>query len=160
MVFPSSVPQFYLSSSKNFRTDLRYFQCFFEVGYGGILLVVGVFIADTASDRYRAMLMGWSKTPYIVKVFLGPVIAQKFYESSSFRWAFGTFSIAYPVFCLPILLVLYLNQRKAANRGIVLTRKSSNRTMMQSIWFYFIDFDGEINILSLIRQTNQKLICN
>ena len=92
--------------------------------------------------------MGWSKTPYIVKVFLGPVLAQKFYQTSSFRWAFGTFAIAFPLFCLPILLVLYLNQRKAANRGIVLTRKTSNRTMLQSVWFYFVDYDGEINILS------------
>ena len=141
---------FHPSLSRNFQTNLSPSQCFFEVGYGGILLVVGVFIADTASDRYRAMLMGWSKTPYIVKVFLGPVIAQKFQQSSSFRWAFGTFAIAYPVFCLPILVVLYLNQRKAANRGIVLAPKTKNRTLMQSFWYYFVDYDGENAILSFM----------
>lgn len=122
-------------------------QCFFEIGYSGIVYVVGVFIADTSSQRYRALLLGLSKMPYVVKVFVGPILAQKFYETSSFRWAFGTFTIAYPVFCLPILVVLYLNQRKAAKSGIYLVQQNSSRTPLpQTILNYCIDYDGESNL--------------
>jgi hypothetical protein len=57
-------------------------------------------------------------------------------------WEIGTFAIITPVITLPILYVLYTNQRKAAREGL-LVKERSGRTFWQNINFFFWEFDGQ-----------------
>jgi hypothetical protein len=63
-------------------------------------------------------------------------------ETSGWPWGYGTFAIITPVITLPILFILYRNQRKALRKGL-LVKEKSERTFWQSVNFYFWEFDGQ-----------------
>jgi hypothetical protein len=106
--------------------------------------VLDVFLADTSSLKNRALVFAFSTTPYIVTTFAGPRAAQSFQETSGWPWGFGTFAIITPVIAMPILAVLWTNQRKAYRRGI-LKKEKSGLNFGQSALFYFWEFDGRIS---------------
>ncbi|KFY93137.1 hypothetical protein V500_03906 [Pseudogymnoascus sp. VKM F-4518 (FW-2643)] len=115
-------------------------QCFYWVGYNGIGFVLDVFIADTSNLRNRALAFAFSTAPYIVTTWAGPKAADSFYQNSTWRWAFGCFSIVTPIVILPLLYILFSNQRKAARVGLI-QKRDSGRTLRESLWHYFIEFD-------------------
>ena len=104
--------------------------------------VLDVFMADTSSLKNRALVFAFAQTPYIVTTFIGPRAAQSFLETSGWPWGYGTFAIITPLITIPILSVLWINQRKAVKEGL-LVKKRSGRTIVQSIQYYFWEFDGE-----------------
>lgn len=118
-------------------------QVFYWVGFNGIAYVLDVFIADTSSLEWRALMFAFSTSPYIVTTFAGPAAAQSYYKTSGWRWAYGTFAIVTPVICMPFLMVFWYNQRLARKQG-VLPEKSgaSGRTLLQSVHHYLIEFDS------------------
>jgi MFS family permease len=104
--------------------------------------VLDVVMADTSSLKNRALVFAFAQTPYIVTTFIGPRAAQSFLETSGWPWGYGTFAIITPVIALPIISVLYLNQRKARKEGLLIITKSG-RSFGQSVNYYFWEFDGE-----------------
>ena len=114
---------------------------FYWVGFNGMAYVLDVFMADTSSLKNRALVFSFATTQYIATTFAGPKAAQSFYETTGWRWGFGTFAIVTPVICLPILFVLYKNQRKAIREGLLVKTKSG-RTFKESVSYYFWEFDG------------------
>lgn len=115
-------------------------QVFYWVGFNGMAYVLDVFMADTSSLKNRALVFAYSTTPYIVTTFIGPRAAQSFLETSGFRWGYGVYTIITPVIALPILYLLWRNQRKAVSLGLYVKEKSG-RTVAQSISYYFWEFD-------------------
>ncbi|KAH8773359.1 major facilitator superfamily domain-containing protein [Hyaloscypha sp. PMI_1271] len=115
-------------------------QVFYWVGFNGMAYVLDVFMADTSSLKNRALVFSFATTPYIVTTFIGPRAAQSFLETSGWPWGFGTFAIITPVITLPILFVLYSNQRKAFREGL-LVKEESGRTFWQNANFFFWEFD-------------------
>jgi len=104
--------------------------------------VLDVFMADTSSLKNRALVFAFTTTPYIATTFIGPRAAQSFLETSGWSWGYGTFAIITPIITLPILFVLYHNQNKARQTGL-LVKHESGRTLPQSVSFYFWEFDGK-----------------
>ena len=124
-------------------------QTFYWVGYDGIAYVLDVFIADTSSLQWRALMFGFTTSPYIATTFAGPAAAARYYNTSGWRWAYGTFAIITPLICLPFLTVFWYNQRQAKKRGILIkTPESTQRTSLQSVRHYLIEFDGKLTALS------------
>ncbi|KAE8442447.1 hypothetical protein EG329_003348 [Mollisiaceae sp. DMI_Dod_QoI] len=115
-------------------------QVFYWVGFDGMAYTLDVFMADTSSLKNRALVFAFSTTPYIVTTFIGPRAAQSFLETSGWPWGYGTYAIVTPVIVVPIITLLYLNQRKAVKKGL-LVKEKSGRTVTQSINFYFWEFD-------------------
>lgn len=115
-------------------------QVFYWVGFNGMAYVLDVFMADTSSPKNRALVFSFATTPYIVTTFIGPRAAQSFLETSGWRFGFGTFAIITPIITLPILFVLYSNQRKAFREGL-LVKEESGRTFWQNANFFFWEFD-------------------
>ena len=104
--------------------------------------VLDVFMADTSSLKNRALVFAFSNTPYIVTTFIGPRAAASFLRTSGWPWGFGTFAIITPVIALPIMIILWRNQRKAVTEGLLLAKQSSGRTFVQSVNYYFWEFDS------------------
>jgi len=109
-------------------------------GHLNLLYVIDVVIADMTSLRNRMLMLTLNGTPTIASTFAGPAIAELFHTQSNFRWAFGAFCIILLGFGLPTSLVLLLNQRKAAKFGM-LPEKTHDRTPVQSIKHYVLEFD-------------------
>ena len=108
---------------------------------------VDVITADATHVRNRGLAFAFTSSPYMITAFAGAKAAEGFYENISWRWGFGTFSIVLPIVALPLFFILKYNVKKAKNLG-VLGREQSNRTVLQSIWFYVVQFDCKISPFS------------
>lgn len=117
-------------------------QVFYSIGFGGLTYSIDVITADVSKLRNRGLAYAFTSSPYIITAFAGPKASDDFYSNISWRWGFGTFAIILPFVAAPLFIILKLNLRKAANRGILI-REKSGRTMLQSIWHYTQEFDGE-----------------
>ncbi|KMU91572.1 siderophore iron transporter mirB [Coccidioides immitis H538.4] len=115
-------------------------QVFYWVGHNGMAYVLDIFLADTSSLKNRGWLFAFSTSPYIATTFAGPAAAHAFYRFSSWRWAFGTFSIVLPLASAPVAGIFFQSRRKAMELGY-LAKKRSGRTLIQSIKHYFAGFD-------------------
>lgn len=121
---------------------------FYWVGFDGISYVLDVFIADTSSLKWRALMFAFSTSPYIATTFAGPAAAQSFYYNAGWRWGYGAFAIIIPAISLPFLLVFWYNQRLARKQGILIQRKkASGRRWYRSLHHYWIEFDCERSFL-------------
>lgn len=111
-------------------------------GHIGVLYVTDVMAADITTLKNRMIIFTINGTPRIASTFAGPRIADLFYTQNNWRWAFGAFIIIFTACCLPAMVVMMFMYRKAKNAGLV-NRVKSDRTALQSIWYYFVQFDSE-----------------
>lgn len=103
---------------------------------------VDVITADASKLKNRGLAYAFTSSPYMITAFAGPKASDDFYYHINWRWGFGCFAIIFPVVAAPLYFVLKFNLRKAAKHG-VLPEEKSHRTMLQSIWYYVVEFDGK-----------------
>ncbi|EXJ68536.1 uncharacterized protein A1O5_08329 [Cladophialophora psammophila CBS 110553] len=115
-------------------------QVFYWVGYNGVGYALSIFIADTSHLKNRGLMFAFASSPYIATTWAGGPAAQRFLEGAGFRWGFGTFAIVTPAVCLPVFFLFVFNYREAKKAGLMPTRQS-DRTMIQAIQHYAIEFD-------------------
>ena len=115
-------------------------QTFYWVGHLGLIYVIDVVVADTTTLQNRLIIMGLNYTPTISSTFAGPKIAELFYVNVNFRWAFGAFLIILVAFCVPVIVIFVMAEIKAKKLGLA-PEKVHNRTFLQSITYYFVQFD-------------------
>ncbi len=140
MLIVSCVGMVMKAFSKNVQTYVAAHTLYWT-GHIGIRYVIGVIIADMTSLRHRMIFIGFSNTPRIASAFAGPIIAQLFFENSTFRWAFGAFTILLIGCSLPAIGLMIAMYRKAVKAGVIEKRQRSGRTIFQSIKHYCIEFD-------------------
>lgn len=115
-------------------------QVFYWVGYNGVGYALSVFIADTSHLKNRGLMYAFASSPYIATTWIGGPAAQSFLDGAGFRWGFGTFAIVTPVMCMPVFFLFVWNYRKAKKAGVMPVRET-NRTILQSLKYYTVEFD-------------------
>jgi len=115
-------------------------QVFYWIGANGITYSLDIFIADTSSLKNRSLMFAFASSPYIATTWIGGPAAASFLAGAGFRWGFGTFVIVTPVICSPLLFLFLWNYRKAKKAGLM-PKHDSERTTIQSIIHYAIEFD-------------------
>ncbi|KAI2642339.1 siderophore iron transporter mirB [Xylaria nigripes] len=115
-------------------------QIFYWVGYNGISYSTTIFIADTSALKNRGLVLAYVNSPYIATVWITGPLAQSVLKTVGWRTGFGIFAAVTPIVCLPLYFLFVYNQRKAVRQGL-LVREKSNRTTLQSINYYFWQFD-------------------
>ncbi|KAK3933558.1 major facilitator superfamily domain-containing protein [Diplogelasinospora grovesii] len=115
-------------------------QVFYWVGYNGVTYTISIFIADTSALKNRALMFAFASSPYIITVWIGGPLATAFLNGPGFRWGFGVFAIITPIVCSPLLFLFWYNYNKAAKAGLI-PKRESNRTFMESVKYYAIEFD-------------------
>ncbi|KAJ5373181.1 hypothetical protein N7517_005187 [Penicillium concentricum] len=113
---------------------------FYSIGFGGMTYCVDVITADISKLKNRGLAFAFTSSPYIITAFAGPKAAEGFYEDISWRWAFGAFSIIFPIVASPLYFILKSNLKKAHQNGLAV-KEPSSRTFLQSVWFYTKEFD-------------------
>lgn len=106
--------------------------------------VINIILADATSLRNRMLVYAINSTPFIATVFAGPRIASLFYTNSTFRWAFGCFSIIIPAVATPVASIFIYYSLKAKKMGLMPPRETSGRTVLQSIYHYSREFDRKL----------------
>jgi MFS family permease len=101
---------------------------------------LSVFIADTSQLKNRAFAFAFVSSPYIATVWIGGPLATALLEGPGFRWGFGIFAFLEIAVTLPLFCLFYFNYRKAKKAGLVPERQH-NRTLLESLKYYAIEFD-------------------
>ncbi|KAH8199553.1 hypothetical protein TruAng_006304 [Truncatella angustata] len=114
---------------------------FYSLGFGGMTYCVDVITADSSKLKNRGLAYAFTSSPYIITAFAGAKASEGFYYNISWRWGFGAFSIIFPVVAAPLYFILKSNLKKAEKQG-TLVREKSNRTILQSVWYYTVQFDA------------------
>lgn len=109
---------------------------------------VDVITADVSQLKNRALAYAFTSSPYIITAFAGPKVADEFNAHTGWRWAYGTFAIIFPIVAAPLYFVLKFNLSKA-RKGNAVTKESSGRSFLQSVWFWVLEFDGKEGPYSL-----------
>jgi MFS family permease len=106
-----------------------------------MIYTIDVITADSTKLKSRGLAFAFTSSPYIITAFAGSKASEGFYETISWRWGFGTFAIILPFVAAPLFFVLKFNLRKAQRNGLLI-RERSGRTILQSIWHYTVELDG------------------
>lgn len=102
---------------------------------------VDVITADASQLKNRGLAYAFTSSPYMITAFAGAKASEDFYYKISWRWGFGCFAIIFPIVAAPLYVMLKVNLKKAEKRGLLIT-DNSGRTLLQSVWYYAIEFDG------------------
>ncbi len=79
-------------------------------------------------------------SPYLATTWISGPLASAFLYGPGFRWGFGAFAIITPAVTLPLFILFLWNYRKAKLAGLIPVRMS-NRTWLQSLKYYAVEFD-------------------
>ena len=112
---------------------------FYSIGFYGMTYCVDVITADVTSVKSRGLAYAFTSSPYIISAFAGPKAADDAVYDNV-RWTFGCFAIILPFVAAPLYWILRTSLSKAKNFGFV-EQEKNNRSFLQSLWFYFIEFD-------------------
>jgi MFS family permease len=111
-------------------------------GHIGVLYVTDIMAADITTLKNRMIIFTLNGTPRIASTFAGPKIAELFYKKNNWRWAFGAFIIIFVGCCVPAMVLMMIMYRKAKKAGLI-NKVKSDRNVLQSLWYYFVQFDSE-----------------
>ncbi|KAM0548408.1 hypothetical protein ACHAPJ_009893 [Fusarium lateritium] len=91
---------------------------FEAIGDTGYVIMQQVFIADTTSLINRGF---WTSLPESVAsiptLYLGSIVAESVLEHSTWRWGYGMWALILPFCAAPLIITLYVLQRKARKAG-------------------------------------------
>jgi len=119
-------------------------QVFYSIGFTGMTFAIDVITADTSTLRDRGLAYAFTSSPYIITAYAGPSAAARFYENN-WRWAYGSFAIILPIFAVPLVLIMRYARKQAEIKGLLpAAPPPSNRTLIESVKHYTIEFDGKI----------------
>jgi MFS family permease len=108
--------------------------------FNGLNYSMSIFVADTSALKNRGLMFAFISSPYIITVWIGGPLAESFLAGPGFRWGYGVFAIVFPIMCMPLFALFWFNYRKAKKMGVMPVRES-NRTTVQSLKYYAIQFD-------------------
>ncbi|KAK0623180.1 major facilitator superfamily domain-containing protein [Immersiella caudata] len=114
-----------MAASKNVETYASA-QIFYSAGSTGLQILQQVFIADTSNFLNRALFSSLPDSPFLVTVWIGPVIASAILANSTWRWGYGIWAMILPVAFFPLALSLFLNGRKAERMGLLKKRRHAH----------------------------------
>lgn len=114
----------------------------YQVGISGFTYILDIIIADTSSLKDRVLAFAFNSSPTLITTFIGPIVATRFLEDSSWRWAFAFSAALFMVLSVPILTILAVNARKARLLGILRKSARSSPWTIGKFRQALIDHDG------------------
>ena len=130
-----------MAACKNVQTYCAA-QVFYQTGFSMIDFSMTIFIADTTALKNRAFWIAYAASPYLITPWIYGYAADQIVAPGGigYRWGFGVFAIIMPIVSAPLWGLWYYTQKKAEKMNLT-EKKSSGRTLWQSILFYCIEFD-------------------
>ncbi|XEU97486.1 hypothetical protein FSHL1_002772 [Fusarium sambucinum] len=115
-------------------------QVFYYVGYYGIQFSLVIFISHSAPIRNRALLFGIVWSPSLISTWAYGPTADRILTILGYRWGFGVWCIIIPIFCAPVLALMFRFDKKARQAGLI-KRTEHGKTIAERIIFYFKELD-------------------
>lgn len=111
---------------------------FYSAGSTGTQILMQIFIADTSDLLNRALCSTIPQVPFLINVWVGAPVADYLLKGPGWRWGYGIWAILLPACFAPLGLALFINQRRAARRGLLPPSPYASRSFMsaaKSLWF-------------------------
>lgn len=134
-----------MAASNNVQTFASA-QIFYSAGSTGLQILQQIFIADTSDLLNRALFSSLPDIPFLITVWVGPLIANSLLAHATWRWGYGIWTIVLPTAFLPLALSLFFNIRKAAKLHLLPPSSWKGRPLLasaRSIWY-------ELDVMGLL----------
>ena len=115
-------------------------QCFYSVGFIGVIFSVDVITMDTSTLRDRGFAYAFTASPWFITAYAGAKLSEYFHESN-WRWGYGSFAIILPFVAAGLVAVMQFNKRKAKKLGVLTEPVGSGRSALESFKYYIVEFD-------------------
>lgn len=123
-------------------------QVFTSIGLTGMTLSIDVITADTSKLKDRGFAYAFTASPYLITTFGGSKMMEHFHETN-WRWAYGVVCILIPVVAAPVYILLEYNKRLAIKQGVYV-KIPSQRSPLQALWHYVVEFDCECPLPTVV----------
>ena len=129
-----------------------------------MIFSVDIITADTSTLKMRAFAYALTSSPYIITAFGGSKAADTLVKdsdkqfTSKMRWGVGAWAIVVPVISIPMILILQAAKRQAKRNGL-LSEAKTNRSWLEGVKYYVIQFDGKLSPLRNL-YTNTAILSN
>ena len=123
-------------------------QIFYAAGSTGLQILIQIFIADTSDLLNRALCATIPDVPFLFTVWIGPQLAQSILRTTTWRLGYGIWAMILPITFSPLALALFVNQKKAARRGMLPKSQFEGQTILETaktLW-YELDVFGLVLI--------------
>lgn len=128
-------------------------QVLYQIGLTGIQLLVEVLIADVTSLRNRVFFSYIPASPFIINTWISGNVTSAVIANSTWQWGVGMWTIIVPATSIPIILSLYLGQRRARRAGKlsrILPTTPSSRLQTLAALFHTLDAPGTLLLALLL----------
>ncbi|KAF9630021.1 hypothetical protein BFW01_g202 [Lasiodiplodia theobromae] len=102
---------------------------FESIGDTGYTIMQQIFIAETTSLIDRGL---WSSLPESVTaiptLYLGSIVGESVLKHSTWRWGYGMWALIFPFCALPLILTMFVLQRRAEKNGLQRRRLHDNES--------------------------------
>ncbi|OAL50303.1 putative siderophore-dependent iron transporter [Pyrenochaeta sp. DS3sAY3a] len=141
MVCSATLGTILMAASRNLATFCAA-QVFYSIGFAGIIYTVAVLAADVTTLKNRGIAFAFTSSPYMITAFAGSKAAEAFLLKNvqNWRWGFGMFAIIIPAVTIPLFVLLKVQLREAARRGL-LPEEVKAPVTLQSFWTGLVSFD-------------------
>ncbi|KAI6713780.1 hypothetical protein JHW43_003720 [Diplocarpon mali] len=124
-------------------------QIFYSAGNTGLQVLQQVFIADTSDLLNRALWSSLPDIPFLITVWVGPLVGDDLLRTTSWRWGYGMWCVLLPLTFVPLALTLSVNNRKAKRLGLTTEPQLRRMGFMQASQYLWVELDiGGIVLLS------------
>ncbi|KAH6681034.1 siderophore iron transporter mirB [Plectosphaerella plurivora] len=122
-------------------------QVFWTVGSTSLFYTISILVADLSDLRNRALVNALAASPNMITVWVAAPVAEGFLNGPGWEWCFGALSVIVPFTCLPLLVLLVINYRKAKKLGKIPTAASEAAArpglpILSSLGYYAREFDA------------------
>lgn len=117
-------------------------QIFYAAGSTGLQILIQIFIADTSDLLNRAFCSALPDVPFLATVWIGPQLAQTILSNLTWRWGYGIWIVVLPLAFMPLALALFVNQRKAAKRGLLPESPFKDQTFSETVRTLWFELDA------------------
>ncbi|PNS18887.1 hypothetical protein CAC42_5426 [Sphaceloma murrayae] len=90
---------------------------FYATGQTGVQILSQIVIADISDLLDRTILSSFLDVPFLLSVWIGPVIAQVILKNLTWRWGYGIWAIIVPISFIPLAWSLLSTRRNALRNG-------------------------------------------
>lgn len=84
----------------------------YQIGYTAIVLLMEILIADFSSMRARVFFSYIPALPFVINTWLSGTVTSAVLRVTTWRWGIGMWCIIYPVVSMPLLVTLYVVERR------------------------------------------------
>lgn len=90
-------------------------------GNTGLQVLQSIIIADSTTAKWRGLIIGIVNLPYLVNFAVAGPLVELVMRTQGWRFGFGMWTVILPLAALPLLITLFVGQKRAKRAGLLTT---------------------------------------